>query len=274
MQNYRTLLKNIVFDGTDREDRTGVGVKSIFGSRLQFNLLHGFPIVTTKEVFFKGVVGELLWFLTGSTNIKYLTDNNIHIWDNWATENGDVGPMYGAQWRNWNGYYDQLTNVIEQIKTNNTSRRLVVTAWDPVHTPLPKLTPQENARIGKMSLAPCHCLFQFYVEHEKYLYCQVYQRSVDAFLGLPFNIASYALLTHIIATECSLVAKRLIHIGGDVHLYQNHITEDIVYKQIGRTPYPLPTLQYAVKPLHEYKIDDFKLINYTHHPKIKAEIAV
>ena len=270
MDQYLNLLRKVKAQGIERGDRTGTGTIGIFGHQMRFDLSKGFPLVTTKKMFFAGVVHELLWFLKGETNIKYLTDNNVHIWDEWADENGDLGPVYGSQWRSWPGTVwdkylkenpiDQIANVIEQIKNNPNSRRLIVTAWNP-------------AEVDDMALPPCHCLFQFYVSEGK-LSCQLYQRSADIFLGVPFNIASYALLTKMIAHVCNLEAGEFVHTLGDAHIYLNHLEQ--VDRQIARDPYELPSLMLSpgIQNIDDFEFGDITLINYFHHKGIKAPISV
>lgn len=281
MKQYLDLLREVHEKGNARPDRTGTGTVSVFGRQLRFDLQKGFPLLTTKRVPMKSVIGELLWFLSGSTNIKNLHKDGITIWDEWATEEGNLGPIYGAQWRDWlsseeeYGNVDQIADLIENIKKDPYSRRHVVTAWNPAELPLPGLSPQENVRHGRMALAPCHCLFQFYVEDGR-LSCQLYQRSADLFLGVPFNIASYALLTHMVAQQCDLEVGEFIHTFGDCHLYQNHRTKDIVEEQLKREPYASPQLVIKRKPptIFDYQIDDFELVNYFPLPAIKAPISV
>ena len=264
MQNYLDLLQNILDHGIKKEDRTGVGTLSIFGTQLRWDLSAGFPLVTTKKTWFKGVVHELLWMLAGDTNIKYLVDNNVHIWDEWADENGDLGNVYGRLWRQWgygsNNEVDQLASVIEQIKVNPNSRRHIVTAWDP------------NA-LCDVKLPPCHYSFQFNVVNNK-LSCMFNQRSQDEFLGAPFNIASYALLTHLVAQVCGLAVGDLIMSVGDAHIYLNHINQ--VKEQLSRIPFNLPTIHLnpAIKNIDDFKYEDITLENYVSHPAIKAPIAV
>lgn len=260
MKQYHDLLKHIKEHGTYKGDRTGTGTYSVFGYQMRFDLREGFPLVTTKHLHFKSIVHELLWFLKGDTNIKYLTDNGVRIWNEWADENGDLGPVYGHQWRRWNENIDQMADVVEQIKSNPDSRRLIVTAWNPEDLPL-------------MALAPCHCLFQFYV-CEGRLSCQLYQRSADAFLGVPFNIASYALLTLMIAHVCGLEAGEFVHTFGDVHIYSNHV--DQVDTQLSRSPFALPDMVFVAdrKSVFDFEYDDFMLIDYCSHPAIKADVAV
>ena len=259
MQQYHDFLKHILENGTVKDDRTGTGTISTFGYQMRFNLQEGFPLVTTKKVHFKSVLYELLWFLSGNTNIKYLNDNGVRIWDEWANENGDLGRVYGAQWRNWGGI-DQIANVIKEIKTNPDSRRLIVSAWNVYDLP-------------GMALQPCHTLFQFYVNDGK-LSCQLYQRSADAFLGVPFNIASYALLTEMIANVCDLKAGNFVWTGGDCHLYSNHI--DQAKLQLTRSFYPSPFIAVNpdIKDIDDYIAEDIKLIGYRSHSKIKADVAV
>ena len=261
-------------------DRTGTGCYSLFGGHrnsLAFDLSEGFPLVTTKEIHIPSVVHELLWFLSGSTNVKCLNDNGVRIWNEWADENGGIGPMYGEQWRGWptwdNGRIDQIARVVYDIKNTPYSRRHLVSAWNVEYLPNAELSPKHNTSAGYMALAPCHVLFQFYVSRNK-LSCQLYQRSADIFLGVPFNIASYSLLTHMIAQQCELEVGEFIWIPGDVHLYANHKQQ--AYEQLRRTPRPLPKLNILRKPnsIDEYKFEDFEFVGYTPHPKIKAEVAV
>lgn len=264
MKQYHDLLKHILENGTKKEDRTGTGTISTFGYQMRFDLSEGFPVVTTKKVHLRSIIHELLWFLKGDTNIKYLKDNGVSIWDEWADESGDLGPVYGYQWRSWpapNGEsIDQITNLVNQIKNNPDSRRLIVSAWNP-------------ALVDQMALPPCHSLFQFYVADGK-LSCQLYQRSADTFLGVPFNIASYALLTLMIAQVCGLQPGEFIHSFGDVHIYTNHMEQ--VELQLSRDCRPLPTMKInpEVKDLFEFKYEDFELVNYDPHPAIKAPVAV
>ncbi|MBA2872347.1 thymidylate synthase [Anoxybacillus calidus] len=264
MKQYLDLLNDILENGVKKDDRTGTGTLSVFGRQLRFDLQKGFPLLTTKKLHIRSIIHELLWFLSGDTNIKYLQENGVTIWDEWADENGDLGPVYGAQWRSWKGAdgqtIDQISEVIEQIKTNPNSRRLLVSAWN-------------VAEIDKMKLPPCHYAFQFYVADGK-LSCMWQQRSVDTFLGLPFNIASYALLTHMIAQQCDLEVGELIFTGGDVHLYLNHIEQAKL--QLTREPRPLPKLVIKRKPdsIFDYKFEDFEIVDYDPHPHIKAPVAV
>lgn len=264
MQAYHQLLERILNEGHSKEDRTGTGTLSVFGHQMRFNLEDGFPLVTTKKLHLRSIIHELLWFLKGDTNIKYLHDNNVGIWDEWADENGNLGPVYGAQWRSWAGAngesIDQISQVIEQIKTNPDSRRLIVSAWN-------------VAQISNMALPPCHSLFQFYVANNK-LSCQLYQRSADVFLGVPFNIASYALLTHMMAQVCDLGVGDFVHTFGDAHLYKNHI--DQTQTQLKREHRPLPKLRLnpQIKNLFDFKFEDIEVVEYDPHPGIKAPIAV
>lgn len=264
MKQYLDLLREIKENGVVKTDRTGVGTKSIFGHQMRFNLQDGFPLLTTKKVFLKGIIYELLWFLKGDTNIKFLTDHNVHIWDDWADENGDLGYVYGKQWRSWETtdgrVIDQISQVVDLIKNHPDSRRILVTAWNP-------------AEIDKMALPPCHCLFQFYVADGK-LSCQLYQRSADTFLGVPFNIASYALLTMMLAQVCGLQPGEFIHTTGDTHLYLNHMEQ--VDLQLSREPRPLPKMiiNPDVKSIFDFKYEDFTLVDYDPWPAIKAPIAV
>lgn len=264
MQAYLNLLRHVLEQGTAKGDRTGTGTLSVFGYQMRFNLAAGFPLVTTKKCHLRSIIHELLWFLQGDTNIRYLKENGVTIWDEWADENGDLGPVYGKQWRAWpsknGGVIDQITEVIEQIKTNPDSRRLIVSAWNVDEIP-------------HMALAPCHSLFQFYVCNGA-LSCQLYQRSADIFLGVPFNIASYALLTMMIAQVTNLKVGDFVHTLGDAHLYINHIEQ--AKTQLAREPYPLPTmlLNPAIDSIFDFRFEDFSLQNYVAHPSIKAPIAV
>lgn len=264
MRQYLDLVQNILDHGVKKGDRTGTGTLSMFGYQMRFNLQDGFPSLTTKKLHFKSIIYELIWFLNGDTNIKYLNDHGVRIWDEWADEHGELGPVYGAQWRSWNTgdgrSVDQISQVIEQIKTNPNSRRLIVSAWN-------------VAEIENMALPPCHTLFQFYVANGR-LSCQLYQRSADVFLGVPFNIASYALLTMMIAQVCDLEAGDFVHTLGDAHLYLNHLEQARL--QLTRQPYPLPQMRInpAVKSIFDFEYADFELLNYQAHPSIKAEISV
>lgn len=264
MQQYLDLLKHIRDHGAVKTDRTGTGTRSVFGYQMRFNLGEGFPLVTTKKVHMKSIIHELLWFLKGETNIAYLKENGVSIWDEWADEKGELGPVYGKQWRRWEGKdgrrVDQVSELIRQIKTNPDSRRLIISAWN-------------VAELPEMALMPCHTLFQFYVAGGK-LSCQLYQRSADVFLGVPFNIASYALLTMMIAQVCELEAGDFVHTFGDVHIYNNHLEQ--VNLQLSRTPYPLPQMKLnpAVRDIFGFQFSDFTLENYQCHPAIKAPVAV
>ena len=264
MRQYLDMLRAIRTQGTIKKDRTGTGTQSIFGWQSRYDLQEGFPLLTTKKVFLRGIIHELLWFIAGDTNIKYLLDNNVHIWDEWADGNGDLGPVYGHQWRSWPApdgrKIDQLRNVIEAIKSNPDSRRLIVSAWNP-------------GEVDAMALPPCHCLFQFYVADGR-LSCQLYQRSADTFLGVPFNIASYSLLTMMIAQECGLQPGEFIHTTGDTHIYLNHFEQ--VDLQLTRTPRALPVMKLNpdVKSVFDFRIDDFQLEGYDPWPAIKAPVAV
>ncbi|MCC6820530.1 MAG: thymidylate synthase [Verrucomicrobiota bacterium] len=277
MIQYLELLQNILDHGAARGDRTGTGTKSLFGAQLRFDLAKGFPLVTTRKVFFKGVIYELLWFLAGDTNIKYLVDHNVHIWDAWADEAGDLGPVYGAQWRAWQGpdreRIDQITQVIEQIRTNPNSRRHIVSAWNPAVLPNERVSPQANVKERRAALASCHTLFQFYVADGK-LSCQLYQRSADSPVGLVFNIAQYALLTHMVAEQCDLRPGDFIWTGGDCHIYVNQF--DGVVEQLSREPRPLPRLVLKRKPasILDYRFEDFEIVDYNPHPAIKFPVAV
>jgi thymidylate synthase len=264
MQQYLTLLQHILDTGTHKTDRTGTGTQSCFGYQMRFDLQKGFPLVTTKKVHMKSIIHELLWFLQGSTNIGYLKEHGVKIWDEWADENGDLGPVYGKQWRSWEGkdgkVIDQITELIAQIKKSPDSRRLIVSAWN-------------VADLADMALMPCHNMFQFYVAEGK-LSCQLYQRSADVFLGVPFNIASYALLTMMIAQVCELQPGEFVHTFGDVHIYSNHVEQ--VHTQLSREPFPLPVMKLnpAVKDIFGFRFEDFTLENYQCHPGIKAPVAV
>lgn len=277
MQAYLELLNKIVSEGHCKGDRTGSGTLSIFGHQMRFDLAQGFPLVTTKKVHLKSIIHELLWFLKGDTNIAYLQQNGVTIWDEWADGNGELGPVYGKQWRSWplaNGEaVDQISQVIEQIKQTPNSRRIIVSAWNVADLPDESQSPQANVAEGKMALAACHALFQFYVADGK-LSCQLYQRSCDTFLGLPFNIASYALLTHMIAQQCDLEVGDFVWTGGDVHLYLNH--QQQAQLQLSRQPLPLPKLHLKRKPasIFDYVYEDFEVLDYQAHPAIKAPISV
>lgn len=264
MKQYHQLLQDIMDNGVDRQDRTGTGTRSIFGYQMRFDLNEGFPVITTKKLHLRSIIHELLWFISGDTNIKYLKDNKVRIWDEWADENGDLGPVYGHQWRSWpdgnGGTIDQISNLVEQLKNNPNSRRHIVSAWN-------------VADVEKMALPPCHCLFQFYVANGK-LSCQLYQRSADTFLGVPFNIASYALFTKMLAQVCGLEAGEFIHTFGDTHLYSNHF--DQAKLQLSREIRPLPKMKINpdVDNIFNFKYEDFELVDYHPHPHIKAKVAV
>ena len=264
MKQYLDLLQHVLDNGTDKSDRTGTGTRSVFGYQMRFNLADGFPLLTTKKLHLKSIIHELLWFLAGDTNIRYLKENGVRIWDEWADENGDLGRVYGAQWRSWRGAngetVDQIANVVRQIRQTPDSRRLIVSAWNP-------------AEVDDMALPPCHALFQFYVANGK-LSCQLYQRSADIFLGVPFNIASYALLTMMMAQVCGLQAGEFVHTLGDAHLYQNHLEQARL--QLTREPRALPKMHINpdVRDIFAFKFDDFTLSDYDPHPHIKAEVSV
>jgi len=274
MRQYLDLLSHVLEKGNRKTDRTGTGTISVFGPQLRFDLSEGFPMLTTKKLHLKSIIHELLWFLAGDTNIKYLNDNGVRIWNSWADENGDLGPVYGAQWRNWNGEgIDQITEVVHQIKTNPDNRRMIVAAWNPSVLPLSGKSFSENVALGKAALPPCHAWFQFYVSEGK-LSCQLYQRSADIFLGVPFNIASYALLTLMIAQVCDLKPGEFVHTFGDAHIYLNHLEQ--VNLQLSREPRPLPVMKInpEVKDIFSFKFEDFELTNYHPHPHIKGEVSV
>lgn len=274
MKIYQDLLRHILANGYSKDDRTGTGTTSVFGYQMRFNLNEGFPLVTTKKIHLKSVIYELLWFLKGDTNIGYLNEHGVRIWNEWADPNGDLGPVYGAQWRNWNGEaIDQLKVVVDTLKHNPESRRIIVSAWNPSVLPDTRKSFAENVANGKAALPPCHALFQFYVADGK-LSCQLYQRSADVFLGVPFNIASYALLTMMLAQVCDLQLGDFVHTFGDVHIYNNH--REQVALQLSRTPCPLPTMHLnpAVKDLFAFDYTDFRLEGYDPYPTIKATVAV
>lgn len=264
MKEYLDLMQHIVDNGNDKSDRTGTGTRSVFGYQMRFDLSKGFPLVTTKKCHLRSIIHELLWFLNGDTNIGYLTDNGVRIWDEWADENGDLGPVYGKQWRSWpkgdGEFVDQITDLVELLKNDPDSRRMIVCAWN-------------VGELGEMALSPCHCLFQFYVANGK-LSCQLYQRSCDVFLGLPFNIASYAMLTHMLAQQVGLDVGEFVWTGGDTHLYSNHMEQ--VALQLSREPRPMPTLTIKRKPdsIFDYKFEDFEISDYDPHPHISAPVAV
>jgi len=277
MRQYLDLLIHIRDQGLRKEDRTGTGTLSVFGHQMRFDLGAGFPLLTTKKLHIRSIVHELLWFLNGETNIAYLKQHGVSIWDGWASEDGDLGPVYGRQWRSWprpdGSSVDQISQVIEQIRNNPDSRRIIVIAWNPAELPDERISPQDNVRAGRMALAPCHCLFQFWVGDGK-LSCQLYQRSCDVFLGVPFNIASYALLTHMIAQQCDLEVGDFVWTGGDVHLYLNHLEQ--TDRQLTRTPGPLPRLRIVRRPpsIFEYCYDDFEIVGYEAQPHIKAAVSI
>lgn len=262
MKQYLEILRDVLENGQDADNRTGVYARKVFGRQMRFDLNKGFPLVTTKKTFFRGIVHELIWLLSGNTNIKYLLDNNVHIWDEWADKNGDLGPVYGHQWRNFNSQgYDQIRDIIERIKKNPQDRRIIVSAWNP-------------AQIEQMALPPCHCFFQFDVTPDEKLNCMLYQRSCDMFLGVPFNIASYSLLTMMIAQVCGLKPGEFVHTLGNAHIYSNHFEQ--VKLQLTREPLPLPRVRINpdVKNIDDFKFEDFELVDYQSHPAIKGEVAV
>lgn len=274
MKAYKQLLQHILDNGYRKEDRTGTGTTSVFGYQMRFNLQEGFPLVTTKKIHLKSIIYELLWFLKGDTNIHYLTENSVRIWNEWADENGELGPVYGHQWRNWNSEgIDQIQEIINTLKNNPDSRRMVVSAWNPSVMPDTSKSFSENVANGKAALPPCHALFQFYVVDNK-LSCQLYQRSADVFLGVPFNIASYALLTMMIAQVCELQLGDFVHTFGDVHIYNNHIEQ--VKLQLTREPRPLPIMKLNpnVKDIFSFTYEDFILEGYDPHPVIKGAVSV
>jgi len=274
MKQYHDLIKHVLENGTIKQDRTGTGTKSVFGYQMRFDLSEGFPMVTTKKLHLKSIVYELLWFLKGDTNIKYLKENGVRIWNEWADENGDLGPVYGYQWRNWNGdEIDQISEIIETLKNNPDSRRMLVSAWNPSVLPDTSNSFSDNVANGKAALPPCHAFFQFYVANGK-LSCQLYQRSADIFLGVPFNIASYALFTMMMAQACGLEAGDFIHTFGDAHIYSNH--QEQIDLQLSRDPKPLPkmVLNPEVKNIFDFTFDDFTLTDYEHHPHIKGAVAI
>ena len=279
MRVYLDLLRDVIDNGIDKADRTGTGTRSVFGRQVRFDLSQGFPLLTTKRVHTKSLIHELLWFLAGSTDNRWLRERGVTIWDEWAAEDGRLGPIYGAQWRSWacpdGRVIDQLGELVETIRTRPDSRRLVVSAWNPADLPDETMSPHKNVQAGRMALAPCHCLFQFYVAEGR-LSCQLYQRSADLFLGVPFNIASYALLTHLIAHQCDLQVGDFIHTFGDLHLYRNHLTDEIVFEQLKREPHALPQLRLLRRPpsLFDYRFEDIEIVGYAPEPAIRAPIAV
>jgi thymidylate synthase len=277
MQQYLQLMRHVLDTGVKKEDRTGTGTLSVFGYQMRFDLNAGFPLVTTKKCHMRSIIHELLWFLKGETNIAYLSENNVKIWDGWATDDGELGPVYGKQWRSWEGVdgqvIDQISELVQQIKTNPDSRRLIVSAWNPAVLPDTSFSPKENAEQGKQALPPCHTMFQFYVLEGK-LSCQLYQRSGDIFLGVPFNIASYALLTMMLAQVCDLQLGDFIHTLGDAHLYVNHLEQASL--QLTREPYPLPKMiiNPSIDDIFAFEINDFELKDYQAHDHIKAPVAI
>ncbi len=274
MKQYIDLVKHVLEHGNEKGDRTGTGTKSVFGYQMRFDLNEGFPMVTTKKLHLKSIIHELLWFIKGDTNIKYLQDNGVKIWNDWADEKGDLGPVYGHQWRNWNSDdIDQLQEVIKTIKNNPDSRRMLVAAWNPSVLPDTSISFSENVANGKAALPPCHAFFQFYVANNK-LSCQLYQRSADIFLGVPFNIASYALLTMMIAQVCDLEVGEFVHTFGDAHIYNNHKEQFDI--QLKREPRELPKMRINknIKDITQFTFEDFELLNYNPHPAIKGKVAV
>ncbi len=274
MKQYHDLLKHVLEHGNQKGDRTGTGTLSVFGYQMRFDLAEGFPMVTTKKLHLKSIIHELLWFLKGDTNVTYLQENGVRIWNEWADENGDLGPVYGHQWRNWNSEeIDQIKEVIDTLKTNPNSRRMLVSAWNPSVLPDTSVSFAENVANGKAALPPCHAFFQFYVADGK-VSCQLYQRSADIFLGVPFNIASYALFTLMMAQVCGYQPGEFIHTFGDAHIYNNHMEQ--VELQLSRDPRPLPTMKLnpEVKDIFDFTFDDFELLNYDPHPHIKGVVAV
>ena len=274
MKQYIDLINTVLENGAEKGDRTGTGTKSIFGYQMRFNLSKGFPLVTTKKIHIKSVIHELLWFIKGETNIKYLSDNGVRIWNEWADKNGNLGPVYGYQWRNWNNEnIDQLSDVINTLKTNPNSRRMLISAWNPSVLPDTSKSFSENVASGKAALPPCHSFFQFYVANNK-LSCQLYQRSADIFLGVPFNIASYALLTEMLAQVCGFKAGEFIHTLGDAHIYNNHMEQ--IRLQLSRNTKPLPKLKLnpKIQNLFDFKYEDVEILNYEPHPAIKGIVSV
>ncbi len=277
MKQYLDLMRHVKEQGVQKGDRTGTGTVSVFGYQMRFNLAEGFPLVTTKKCHLKSIIHELLWFLKGETNTRYLTENGVKIWNEWADEKGDLGPVYGYQWRNWPApdgqHIDQISEVVELLKNKPNSRRIIVSAWNVADLPDESISPQDNVKQGRMALAPCHAFFQFYVADGK-LSCQLYQRSADIFLGVPFNIASYALLTMMIAQVCDLKLGDFVHTLGDAHLYSNHLEQ--ADEQLSRKPYTLPKMKInpQIKSIFDFSFDDFELIDYQSHPHIKAPISI
>ncbi len=277
MKQYLNLMRHVRDHGVKKSDRTGTGTISVFGYQMRFNLADGFPLITTKKCHLRSIIHELLWFLKGETNTQYLRDNGVSIWDEWATESGDLGPVYGQQWRSWPNSsgpnIDQITNVLEQLCTKPDSRRIIVSAWNPSELPDEKIAPRDNVEQGRMALAPCHAFFQFYVAEGK-LSCQLYQRSADVFLGVPFNIASYALLTLMIAQVCGLKPGEFIHTLGDAHLYLNHLEQAEIQLSRETKELPVMTLNQNVTDLFQFGYEDFTLENYNPHPHISAPVAI
>ena len=274
MKQYLDLVKEVLENGNQKGDRTGTGTKSIFGHQLRFDLSKGFPMITTKKLHLKSIIHELLWFINGDTNISYLNENGVKIWNEWANKDGDLGPVYGYQWRNWNGdEIDQIKGLIITLKSNPNSRRMLVSAWNPSVLPDTSKSFEENVADGKAALPPCHAFFQFYVNNGK-LSCQLYQRSADVFLGVPFNIASYALFTMMIAQVCGYQAGDFVHTFGDAHIYNNHIEQ--VKLQLSRDTRPLPKMEInpEIKSIFDFKFEDFKLVDYDPHPHIKGAVAI
>ena len=274
MKQYLDLVKEVLENGNQKGDRTGTGTKSIFGHQLRFDLSKGFPMITTKKLHLKSIIHELLWFINGDTNISYLNENGVKIWNEWANKDGDLGPVYGYQWRNWNGdEIDQIKDLISTLKSNPNSRRMLVSAWNPCVLPDTSKSFEENVANGKAALPPCHAFFQFYVNNGK-LSCQLYQRSADVFLGVPFNIASYALFTMMIAQVCGYQAGDFVHTFGDAHIYNNHIEQ--VKLQLSRDTRPLPKMEInpEIKSIFDFKFEDFKLVDYDPHPHIKGAVAI
>ena len=277
MKQYLDLMRHVKENGVQKGDRTGTGTLSVFGHQMRFDLSAGFPLVTTKKCHLKSIIHELLWFLKGDTNTRYLTENGVSIWNEWATDAGDLGPVYGYQWRNWPApdgrHIDQIAEIIELIKDKPNSRRIIVSAWNAADLPDESISPQDNVAQGRMALAPCHAFFQFYVADGR-LSCQLYQRSADIFLGVPFNIASYALLTMMIAQVCDLQVGDFVHTLGDAHLYNNHLEQAEL--QLSREPYTLPTMRINpdVKSIFDFKFEDFELLDYQCHPHIRAPISI
>jgi thymidylate synthase len=279
MKQYLELLQDVIDNGVDKSDRTGVGTRSVFGRQIRFDLSAGFPLVSTKKIHLKSIIYELIWFLNGSTDNNWLQQRGVSIWNEWALPNGDLGPIYGKQWRSWacpdGSTIDQIAELMRMLKAKPDSRRLLVSGWNPADLPDESIGPHQNVEQGRAALPPCHTLFQFYVARGR-LSCQLYQRSADLFLGVPFNIASYALLTHMVAQQCDLEVGEFVHTFGDCHLYINHLTDSIVFEQLKRAPRPLPRLRIRRRPesIFAYEYEDFELTGYDPYPVIKAPIAV